>query len=108
MAENDDRTESASETIDRIRAVMAAGFAFVRGQEVTSSIAVMSFEEMLQEAIRDISEDESPIRLGKLATIRQLRNDITVVVDEALRLPDDAFATTAGSGAANTREEEDD
>jgi hypothetical protein len=100
--ERDDRTEQQVDAVDRLRATLANGFAFVRSREVNASIATITFEEAVEQAIADIQEDDSDIRLGKLSEVRRIRRELTAAVEEARRLPPEVFDTSRGQGDANT------
>jgi hypothetical protein len=100
--ERDDRSAEQIDTIDRIRSALASGFAFVRGQEVTASIAAITFEECLSASIDDIETDDSDIRRCKLTEVRAIRQETVDAVDQARRLPASAFVSRQGQGNANT------
>lgn len=100
--ERDDRTDQQVDAVDRLRATLAAGFSFVRSREVTASIATITFEESVAQAITDIQEDDSDIRLGRLSEVRRVRRELVAAVDEARRMPPEAFDTSRGQGDANT------
>lgn len=106
-AEQDDRPTEQAETIDRIRSTLADGFSFVRSREITASIATITFEESVEEAIAAINEDDSDIRLGKLSELRRMRRELVAAVDQARRLPPEVFDTSRGQGSVNTTVEGD-
>jgi hypothetical protein len=102
MTAPDDRPTDQQDTVDRIRSIIASGFAFVRSREVTASVATVTFEESVQVAIDEITVDESDIRVSKLTAVRQLKNELIAAIDQVRQLPDDAFARSPAQGAANT------
>jgi len=106
-AEQDDRPNEQVDAVDQLRATLAEGFSFVRSREVTASIATITFEESVEEAISDILEDDSDIRLGRLSTVRRVRRELVAAVDQARRLPPETFDTRRGQGDANTTIEGD-
>jgi len=101
-AERDDRRDDQVDEVDRLRATLASGFAYVRSRDVTSSVAAVTFEESLEQAISDIEVDESDIRPSRLTMIRSLRDSVVAAVESARRLPPGAFDTQRGQGEANT------
>jgi len=98
----DDRSQEQSDSVDKIRSDLAAGFAFVRSREVTASVATITFEEAVQTAIDDISVDRSDIRISKLTAVRRLRESLVQAVDQVQNLPASMFERSPGQGAANT------
>jgi hypothetical protein len=101
----DTRTQAQSEAVDRIRRILADGFAFVRGQEKNRSISALSLEEMISREIRSITNDDTDIRPGRLTLLRQLKQSVNDAVDQALRLPAETFTLSDQTAVANTNEE---
>jgi len=100
--ERDDRDQQQVNSIDQLRATLAAGFSFVRSRDKTASVASITLEESLNRAISDINEDESDIRPGKLSAIRALQESVTAAVEQARSMPASMFAHPPAQGAANT------
>ena len=108
MTEQDDqRSESNKQAIDDLRRKIANGFAYVRSREVTASVASITMEESIAQAIVDIEDDRSDIRPGRLSRVRGLKEDVLGAIDQALRLADDVF-DHPDQGSANTAEEVED
>jgi len=99
---SDDRSEEQISSADRLRSDIAAGFAFVRSREVTASLSTVTFEEAVAAAIRDISEDESDIRVSKLTAVRNLRSSLVRAIEQARQLPAETFFRSPTQGSANT------
>lgn len=102
--QDDQRSSANQQAIDDLRKKIAEGFAFVRGREVTSSVASITMEECIAQAIVDIEDDRSDIRPGRLSRIRSLKESVLGAVDQALRMPADTF-NNPDQGSANTEEE---
>ena len=105
--QDDQRSESNRQAIDDLRRRIAEGFSFVRSQEVSTSVASITMEECIAQAIVDIEDDRSDIRPGRLSRIRSLKESVLGAVDQALAMPADTFENP-DQGSANTEEEEDD
>lgn len=99
-----DRTEAQQEMADGIRRSLAAGFAFVRSMETNLGLSSLTLEAAMQEAITDIETDNSDLRPGKLSRVRQVREQLDLVVEQALKLPDGFFSLSESSPANTTRE----
>ena len=99
-----DRTEENRAAVDQIRKVLAAGLAFVIGAEVTEAVSSRSFEETLVLAIRDLEDDESDIRPGRINAVRELKNSVVDAVTRAKEMPASTFALTEENGT-QTRED---
>lgn len=95
---NEDRSH---EDTDQIRKVLAEGFSFVRGAETTEAVSSASFEESLALAIKDIEDEGSDIRPGKLSALRSLRQRVLDAIAQAREMPAEMFRIT--DGGANTR-----
>lgn len=104
--QEDQRTEEAQSAIDDLRRKLADGFAFVRSREVTNSVATVTMEESIAQAIVEIEEDRSDIRPGRLSRIRTLKESVLGAIDRALEMPPDAFEHP-DQGSANTLEDEE-
>lgn len=104
--QDDRRTEENKSAIDDIRRKIANGFSFVRSREVATSVAAVTMEECIAQAIVDIEDDRSDIRPGRLNKIKALKESVLGAIDQALRMPPDAF-THDDQGSANTAEEEE-
>lgn len=98
------RVEEQGSVTDRLRKTLASGHAFVRSREVTLSISSTTFEEALSQAIAEIQDDESSIRIGKLTAVNNLKDQIVAAVEEARELPASAFFSTRAA-PANTNED---
>jgi len=104
MTTEEERKNEAS--TDNIRQVLAQGFAFVRGSEVTEGVSAATFEHTIARAIQDIEEDVSAIRPSKLGAIRSMKHDVLDAVAQARRMPASAFELRSDSSqATNTRED---
>lgn len=103
---DDQRSEENAQAIDDLRRKIADGFAFVRSREVATSVAAVTMEESIAQAIIDIEDDRSDIRPGRLSRIRELKESVLGAVDQALQMPADAFEHP-DQGSANTIEDEE-
>jgi hypothetical protein len=104
MTTEEERERNAS--TDNIRRVLAEGFAFVRGNEVTEAVSASTFEHTLVRAINDIEEDVSEIRPSKLTAIRSMKQAVIDAVTQARSMPASAFELSSDSAqTANTRED---
>lgn len=104
--QEDQRTEEEQAATEGIRKQIAAGFAFVRSREVNQSVAAVTMEESIAQAIVAIEDDRSDIRPGMLSKIRSLQEDVLAAIDRAMEMPADAF-DHPDQGSANTEEEEE-
>jgi len=104
--QDDQRTEESKSAIDDIRRKIADGFSFVRSREVATSVAAVTMEECIAQAIIDIEEDRSDIRPGRLNKIKALKESVLGAIDQALQMSPDAFKHE-DQGSANTAEEEE-
>lgn len=104
--QEDQRSEENAQATDDLRKRLAEGFAFVRSREVATSIASVTMEECIAQAIIDIEDDRSDIRPGRLSRIRQLKESVLGAVDQAMQMPADAFQHP-DQGSANTAEDEE-
>ena len=104
--QEDQRTEENRAAIDDIRRKIADGFSFVRSREVAASVAAVTMEECIAQAIIDIEEDKSDIRPGRLNRIKALKEGVLGAIDQALQMPPDTFEHE-DQGSANTAEEEE-
>ena len=104
--QEDQRTEENAQATDDIRCKLADGFSFVRSREVATSVAAVTLEECIAQAIVDIEDDRSDIRPGRLSRITQLKASVLGAVDQAMRMPADAFEHP-DQGSANTVEDEE-
>ena len=102
----DQRTEEEAAAIDDLRRKIADGFAFVRSREVTNSVAAITMEESIAQAVVDIEDDRSDIRPGRLSRIRTMKESVLGAIDQALEMPADAF-NHPDQGSANTAEDEE-
>lgn len=100
----EERSQDNQRAVDELRRVLANGFAFVRGQEVTEAVSARSFEEMLVLAIKDIEEDESDTRPSRLNAIRRLKEDVIAMVAQAKQMPSSVFELR-DSETESTRED---
>lgn len=103
MTAEEGRRQDAS--TDNIRRVLADGFAFVRGNEVTEGVSAATFEHTLARALQDIEEDVSEIRPSKLSAVRSMKQDVLDAVAQARRMPASAFELRSDSSTTNTRED---
>jgi hypothetical protein len=102
----DQRSEENALAIDDLRRKLADGFSFVRSREITESVASITMEESIAQAIIEIEDDRSDIRPGRLNRIKNLKESVLGAVDQALKMPPDAF-DHPDQGSANTEEEEE-
>ena len=99
-----DRTEENRAAVDQIRKVLADGLAFVRGAEVTEAVSSRSFEETLAVSIKELEEDESDIRPGRINAVTLLKNSVIDAVARAKQMDASVFELT-DENATNTRED---
>ena len=102
----DQRTEENANAIDDLRRKIADGFSFVRSREVANSVAAITMEECIAQAVVDIEDDRSDIRPGRLHRIQNLKESVLGAIDQALKMPADAFEHK-DQGSANTAEDEE-
>lgn len=102
--QEDQRTEENAQAIDDIRRKVADGFSFVRSREVAISVAAITMEECIAQAVVEIEDDRSDIRPGRLNKIKNMKESILGAIDQALEMPPDAFEHD-DQGSANTAEE---
>jgi hypothetical protein len=100
--DRDPRSETQQSTVDRIRATLADGLATIKGREKAQSIACLTMEEALSQAINDITVDRSDIRPCATTRVRQLKEQVLAAVDQALQMPAELFELHAEAGTANT------
>lgn len=100
---SDQRNEQQIAAIEDLRRQLANGFSFVRSREVVNSIASVSLEECIAQAISNLRVDRSDIRPSRLTRITQLKEVTLAAVDQAMEMPDDAF-DHPDQGSANTEE----
>lgn len=100
--DRDPRTETQQSSVDRLRATLADGLASVRGSETSRSIANMTLEEALSQAIDNITVDRSDIRPSLITRVTQLKQRVLSAVDQALEMPAELFELHTEQGTANT------
>lgn len=100
----DERSEESIASVDELRKTIASGFSFVRSREVNASVASVTMEECIAQAIVAIEDDRSDIRPGLINKITNLKESVLGAVDQALRMSEDAFESR-NQGSANTEEE---
>jgi hypothetical protein len=65
-------------------------------------VASITLEEVLAQAIEDITVDRSDIRPSKITRVTTLKEQVIAAVDQALQLPAELFELRSEQGTANT------
>jgi hypothetical protein len=81
---------------------LADGLASVKGAEKARSLASITLEEALDQAITNITVDRSDIRPSLITRVTQLKEQVLASVDQALQMPAELFELHTEQGTANT------
>jgi len=100
--DTDSRTQDQRSAVDRLRSTLADGLASVKGAEKARSLASITLEEALDQAITDITVDRSDIRPSLITRVTQLKEQVLASVDQALQMPAELFELHTEQGVANT------
>jgi len=93
--------------VDQLRMTLAEGFSFVRGMEATAAAGAVSFENVIADYIRALTEDQSDIRPARINAILALQQEVERAVERIRLLPESTFSLSESDSANTAATEED-
>jgi len=99
--------ELSREQIRTFRRVLASALAELRSQEVRTSFAAVSLEELVDRQIAELEQDTDPLYPSRLSAVRKLRRELAETVEAVKAQPPEAFRTRDSRSDANTPPEGD-
>lgn len=91
----------------QLRTALANAYSFVESAKAGQSFSALTFEDLLDQQIEQISGKGTDVRPNKLDRLTAIESDVKSAVDQIKKLPDDAFARPDSNTDVNTPPNDD-
>jgi hypothetical protein len=77
-----------------LRRILGEAYTFIRSRQLTDAISTISYEELLELAIRRVegTDGESMVRTPKIKRVQQIKTELLATVDTVMKVPPEHWA----------------